>query len=196
MIGRVFVVAAAVLVLTLGTQPSGAGAHEQHQVGRYTVELGWHVEPALEGVGNAVYLEVHETAADRPVDGLAKTLRVQVTFGGGTQAFEPALRALTDTPGAYVGEIIPTRAGDYRFHLTGTIEDLNVDERFESGPTRFDPVTTPFSLQFPDQVGSSAGAARDVRALRDSVDQARLIGIAGVLVGIAGVALALTARRR
>ena len=189
---RLFGVAVLLLALT-----APALGHEQHQVGRYTVEMGWRDEPALEGAANAVYLEVRETATGKPVDALAKTLHVQVAFGGGGQTFEPILRALADTPGAYVGDIIPTRAGEYRFHLTGTIVDVPVDERFETGPGRFDPVTTPTAVQFPDQVGSAADTARAARTARETADQTRVLAIAAVaLAGIALVLSGLAARRR
>ena len=119
---RVALLAALLMVATF---PLGASA----QVGTYTVEMGWQSEPALEGVPNAAYLEVRETASGTPVDGLAKTLRIQVSFGG-AQTFEPAIRARADTPGAYVGDIVPTRVGD-QIHLSGTINEVKVDERFD-----------------------------------------------------------------
>lgn len=188
---RVLLVAAVLLVLA-----TPALGHEQHQVGPYTVEMGWRDEPALEGAANAVYLEVRETATAKPVDGLARVLRVQVSFGGGAQTFEPAFRALAEVPGAYVGDIIPTRAGDYTFRLTGTIGTVKIDERFETGPGRFDPVTTPSGIQFPDQLGSSASAAHDLQAVHDSEAATRLIAIAAILVSIVGIGLAVVTRTR
>ena len=185
--------ALATLVLLLGV-PLVVAAHEQHHVGPYTVEMGWRDEPALEGAVNAVYLEVQESASSKPVEGLAKTLRVQVSFGGGAQVFEPVLHPSAETPGAYVGDIIPTRAGDYIFHLTGTIGDLKVDERFETGPGRFDPVSSPTSLQFPDQLGSDANLAGDLQAVRDSDGVTRLIAIGAVLIGLASAGVVLRSR--
>lgn len=171
-----------------------AAAHEQRQVGRYTLEVGWRDEPALEGALNAVQVEVHETANGRAIPGLSKALRVAVSFGGVAQTFAPVLYERPSEPGTYFGDFIPTRTGDYIFRVTGRIGDLAVDERFESGPGRFDPVTAPASLQFPDQVGSIAGAARELHALREDIGQLRLLAIAGVLLGIGG--LGLVSRRR
>ncbi|HEY8759044.1 MAG TPA: hypothetical protein VIN74_11160 [Candidatus Limnocylindria bacterium] len=191
MIKRMLLVA----TLLLGSTTVALG-HEQHRVGKYTVEMGWRDEPALEGAANAVYLEVLETATGTSVEGLAKTLRVQVSFGGGAQSFEPPLQPLAGTPGAYVADIIPTRAGDYIFHLIGTIDTVQIDERFESGPARFDPVMVPNGIQFPDQLGSSESAARELQAVRDSETATRLIAIAALLVGAVGIGLAVATRRR
>ena len=47
-------------------------AHEQRQVGRYTLEVGWRDEPALEGALNAVQVEVRETATGSAIQGLSK----------------------------------------------------------------------------------------------------------------------------
>jgi len=121
--------------------------------------------------------------------------RVQVSFGGGAQTFEPILYSLAGTPGAYAGDIIPTRSGDYIFHLSGAVASVKIDERFESGPGRFDPVTRPSNLQFPDQVGSDSDRARDIHALRDSESGTRLIAVSAVLVALAGVAIGLWLRQ-
>lgn len=173
-----------------------AAAHEQRQVGKYTLEVGWRDEPALERARNAVLIEVRETASGRGVPGLTKSLRVLVSFGGSAQTFEPALEAAPDEPGTYAGAIIPTRTGDYIFRVTGKIEEQSVDERFESGPGRFDVVRSPSILQFPDQTGGEAALAREVRALRESIDQLRLIAIAGLAMAIIALTIAIAALRR
>lgn len=173
-----------------------AVAHEQRQVGKYTLEVGWRDEPALEGALNAVQVEVRETAIGTGVPGLTKTLRVLVSFGGSAQTFEPSLEARPTEPGTYTGAIIPTRTGDYVFRVTGKIEDQSVDERFESGPGRFDVVRSPSILQFPEQTGSEAALARELRVLRETIDQLRLIAIAGPAVGIVALTIAIAAFRR
>ena len=172
-----------------------AAAHEQRQVGKYTIEVGWRDEPALEGALNAVQVEVRETATGKGVEGLAKTLGVLVSFGGSTQTFEPALEPVFGEPGAYTGAIIPTRTGDYIFRVTGKIGEQSVDERFESGPGRFDVVRSPASLQFPDQTGSDAVLAREQRATREMAEQTRFLAIGGLALGISSLGLALLSLR-
>ena len=71
-------------LLILAAFPFQVSAHEQHQVGKYTVEMGW---PRL-------YASRSASAA--------------------AQTFEPAIRALAD--------------------LERTINEMKVDERFETGP--------------------------------------------------------------
>ena len=173
-----------------------AVAHEQRQVGKYTLDVGWRDEPALEGALNAVQVEVRETASGTGITGLTKTLRVLVSFGGSANTFEPSLEARPTEPGTYTGAIIPTRTGDYIFRVTGKIEDQSVDERFESGPGRFDVVRSPSILQFPEQSGSEPALARELRALRESIDQLRAIAVAGTAMGILALTIAILALRR
>ncbi len=188
-------VAAVMLALSGSTV---ALAHEQRQVGKYTLEVGWHDEPAIEGIMNAVEVEVHETASGKGVEGLTRTLRVVVSYGGLAQTFEPTLRAVGGEPGSYLGDLIPTAPGDYTFRVVGTIEELKVDERFESGPGRFDPVRSPDALQFPDRVGSAGALAREIRALNDQLQFWRLVTVGAVAIALVatGVALTLVPGRR
>lgn len=169
--------------------------HEQRQVGKYTLEVGWRDEPALEGMLNAVQVEVKETATGQGVEGSEKTLRVVVSFGGGIQTFEPVIEPVFGQAGTYAGAIIPTRSGDYLFRVTGKIGQQNVDERFESGPGRFDVVRSPSTLQFPDQAGTAGALGREQRATREIAEQTRLIAIGGLTLAIVSVALALLALR-
>jgi anti-sigma factor RsiW len=96
----------ATVALALALSASAA-AHEQRQVGPYTLEVGWRDEPALAGLQNAVEVEVRELATGHGVDGLAKTLVVSVSFGGSRAVFVPELRSLgAADPGHYTADII------------------------------------------------------------------------------------------
>lgn len=188
---------AAATLSTLIALGSPAIAHEQRQVGPYTIEIGWRDEPALAGLLNAVELEIRETANGRGVDGLAKTLTVAVTFGGSTTAFEPSLRSFgANDPGHYVADLIPTAAGDYLFRLRGKIGAQDINELFESGPGRFDPVRSAASVAFPAQEALDPSAARELRALRETADQTRAVAFAGLLLGAVSLALAVVGLRR
>jgi len=170
--------------------------HEQRQVGAYTLEVGWRDEPALEGMLNAVQVEVRETATGHGVEGSEKTLRVLVSFGGGIQTFEPVIEPVFGQAGTYTGAIIPTRSGDYLFRVAGKINQQNVDERFESGPGRFDVVRSPSTLQFPDQAGTAGALGREQRATREIAEQTRLVALGGLTLSVVAVSLALLALRR
>ena len=193
---------AAVALASLG--PTGAAlAHERRVVGPYALIVGYLVEPAYVGDKNAIELKVLATGTNEPVDGVEKTLKASIAFGGG-QFKEFPLRPWPGTPGGYLADVIPTRVGSYRFRFTGTIATTKIDEEFESGPGRFADVEVADKLQFPEVVASSAQVAQAAKraeeraaaaeAALDSVagqaSVARTFGIAGILAGVAGAALA------
>jgi hypothetical protein len=187
------VLAALGLVLTVALP---AAAHEQRQVGKYTLEVGWRDEPALAGLLNAVEVEVREAATGQGVEGLTKTLKLSVTFGGGRSAFEPALRSLgASDPGHYVADVIPTAPGDYLFRIQGTIGTQDVNELFESGPGRADSVRPASTIAFPAQDVLDPAVARDLRALRETADQSRTIALGALTLGLVSAGMALIALR-
>lgn len=190
---RQLTAALVVVALILLVSSSLALAHERREVGKYVIEMGWRDEPALAGLLNAVFLEVHDKATDEPVEGLEKTLTVSVSYGGITRSLQPQLRrAGGDEKGVYVAEIIPTRAGDYTFRLQGKIEGQSVDERFESGPGRFDPITAATGIQYPDQ----SDLRDEVAALRDTASRTQLLAGVALLLGVIGLGLGVWAVRR
>lgn len=200
MLRRVFALLAIVAVLLIASsQP--VLAHERREVGKYTFVVGWNEEPALEGLINAVFVRVTETGASRAIEGLESTLRVAVTFGGSVTTFEPALRTVRGAPGSYTANIVPTRSGDYTFRFTGKVESTEIDQRFESGPGRFDPITAQASLQFPEKVSSSFELSRQSRAAIDYAETTRTffigsLAISGMAALFAAGALVQVRRRR
>ena len=188
--------AAAVVIANLLTWSTPAAAHEQRVVGKYTLEAGWHEEPAVVDRPNAVFFEVKETSTGRAIRGLKDTVTVVVTFGGLRTTFTHELEEIFDEPGAYSADIIPTAVGDYSFHFTGKIEDQAIDEKFDSGPGRFDSIGPATDLQYPFQAATVAQLTLQVADLKGTIDQARLIGIAGVVLGLVGLGAAVRLRRR
>lgn len=160
--------------------------------------VGWSEEPALEGMSNAVSLRVTETASGRGVESIDQTLRVTVIFGAIENVYEPELRAVRGQAGAYTAAMIPTRAGDYIFRFKGRIEDLVVDESFESGPQRFDPIAAPDELQYPDRIGGTSALIDRIRSLEERLDLWRFaaIGAGGLALTSGVLALAALARTR
>jgi hypothetical protein len=191
-----------------------AWAHERRQLGPYILVVGFLHEPAYVEERNGAAITVFRTDG-RPVEGLEKTLKVEVSAGGASRTFD--LTPDRNNPGTYVAEFIPTRLGTYVFRFFGTIENLTVDERFESGPGRFDEVVSKATLQFPTTVPSNgelaaqlqrapaqgtpapalaAGGTEAHRALREAErarTRATVLGIAGLAVGLGGLMLALYA---
>jgi hypothetical protein len=186
--------ALAVVVASLGILATPAAAHERRNVGPYTFVVGWINEPAVVGQANGLTLTVVETAGDKPVEGLEKTIRADVITGGGAKTRALTLEPDADQPGHYTSAFVPTRVGDYTFHISGTAGTTRVDEKFESGPNRFDPVTDGSALQFPDTVPSTADLARQLADANGKLTIAIALGAAALVVSLVSVTLAT--RRR
>lgn len=198
---------ALVMVLLFGVLTANlALAHERRDVGKYQFVVGFAVEPAFEGVPNGASLRVTNRETNTPVTGLENTIQVEIHHGS-TQAIKN-LRAVFGQPGLYQADLIPTAPGTYEFHFKGTVEGLDVEEEFVSGPGRFNDVQPQADTQFPESVGSvrevQAAARGASTAANDALDKASsastlaIVGVAlgaiGIVIGGAGVALA--ARRK
>lgn len=205
-----FAASLSVALMILGAAP--ALAHEGRKLGDLEMEVGWGTEPAYSGEVNSVQiLLVHD---GKPVVDLGDTLDVEVTFGDQTQSFpiEPNFEpGEFGTPGDYRAWLIPTTSGQYSFHFTGTIDGEDVDETFTSGPTTFDDIENPQSVEFPVQqpstgelaeridrveprlAGAIGGVQDDVQATADDASSARTIGLIGLVVGAIGLIVAIVA---
>ena len=183
------------VAMSVAAQPGSA--HERRTLGPYQVVVGWLEEPAFAGVANAVDFRVTDTRSTppKPVEGLEKTLTVEVFQGGSTTPFSAPFRTRFGNPGAYAADIVPTRAGDYRFVVKGKIESLDVNETFESGPGRFDEIRPIAQLQYPDKVPAGAELGRSLDETRSTTDQVRIIAIVALILAAAAVALPLIRRR-
>lgn len=189
--------ASAIAALSVLTGTATAEAHERRNVGPYQFVVGWLEEPAFAGVTNAVSVAVTDTRITpaKPVEGLEKTLTVEVFQGGSTTAFSPSFRTRFGAPGSYAADVMPTREGSYRFVIKGKIETLDVNETFESGPGRFDEVRSARALQYPDKVPSGAELARTLDDIRSTAEQMRLIAIAALVVAVIALGLPFLRRR-
>jgi len=199
----------AALVMTAGP----AAAHEARTVDGIDMEVGWGTEPAYAGAENSVQILLSH--GGQPVTALGDTLKVEVSFGDQTQEFpiEPFFDTEEGfgTPGDYRAFLIPTRAGSYSFHLSGTIEGHHIDETFTSGPKTFDDISNPQAVQFPVQDPSTGELAaridREVPRINDQIDAANTtaqsasddassattFAIVGIAVGAVGLAVAIVA---
>jgi hypothetical protein len=202
---RILATAAVLTALLLAfAAPGAALAHEGRTVaGKYEFTVGFITEPAFAGQMNAIDLRVAHSAEkeedETPVEGVEQTLKAEVIVGGGAQVMPVELRTRFNQPGAYAGYFMPTRAGSYTFHFTGTIEGTPIDERFESGPGRFNDVQDPQPLQFPDKLPSAGTVADDLQAAHSEAAAARNLALVGLGAGVLGVivgGLSLLARRR
>ena len=197
-----------------------AAAHEEREVGGVALVVGFGQEPAYAGQPNSVELLLSK--GGMPITDLGDTLSVAVGFGDQSKdlSVEPFFEiGEFGTPGDYRAWFIPTRAGRYVFHFTGTIHGTKIDETFTSGPKTFDDVVNPADVEFPVQDPTNGELAdridREIPRLEASVAEARssadrsvgsavddasgartiaLVGVAlgalGLIAGIAGIALA------
>jgi hypothetical protein len=174
----------AIVVSSFAVNTNLALGHERRVIGPYTFVVGWINEPAYVNVINSLDLTVTETTGAKPVEGLDKTLKAELTFGGTTIAQPLALAARFGLPGHYSGYVLPTRVGDYTFRITGAVGTMNIDEKFESGPGRFGAIESTDPLQYPAKVVSNTDLAA-------RLDQLQTLVIAGIVLG--GLALLASA---
>jgi len=162
---------------SLSLATSIAAAHENRTVGPYALEVGWSMEPAYVNTVNAVFVEVVDAQTSAPIEHLDKFIQVEVIVGGAAARRTFDLQPVPQEPGHYQAPFIPTAVGDYTFRVFGTIGSTKVDERFESGPGRFDPVISDSPLQFPKPLTTND-------QLVERLDQVRLIAIGALILGI------------
>ncbi|MCC6770448.1 MAG: hypothetical protein IT360_04480 [Gemmatimonadaceae bacterium] len=203
---RVFRAVLVAATLALVALPGAAEAHETRSVGKYSFVVGWNVEPAYEGIKNGVDLRVQlPGTAPIPVEGVEKTLKVEVTNIAGGQQVTVPLETVFGSPGRYIAHLVPTVPGQYSFRFFGTIEGNQINETFTSGE-KFNNIQTINEIQFPEkvaQVREVQGVASDAQQAADDADStassARTLAIVAIALAVlsgAGTAAALVTRRR
>ncbi len=193
-----FGILAALFALALFLVPAGASAHERRDLvgGKYQAAVGFLTEPPIESQMNGIDLTITDlsqkdaSGKGMPVEGLEKTLKAQVSVGGGGAMKDVPLAARFGMPGHYAGYFMPTEAGSYTFRISGTINDQKIDEKFESGPGRFNDVESLASVQFPNIVTVPANLQSQLDAARSAANMARIFGIVGTMIGIVGLGAA------
>jgi hypothetical protein len=202
LLAAIVAASAATLLITAGP----ASAHEHRLVaGKYTFTVGWGDEPTYTGFKNSVSLALAD-AADKPITDVTDTVKVQVKSGDKTvdMTMEPNFKVgVYGDPGDYRAFIIPTRAGTYSFHFTGTIHGDAIDETFTSSETTFDSPKEASDVEFPakdpsagqlsqriDRESSRVQALQPaVSSAKDKASSAGTLGIIGIVVGALGLAV-------
>jgi hypothetical protein len=202
----VAILTTAILVGTAGP----ASAHEQRRVGQLNFVVGFGEEPAYAGLPNSVQLRLSD-AKEKPVTDLAEgALSVEVTFGDQTTklSLEPRfVVGVFGDPGDYRANFVPSRPGQYKFRFTGTVAGQQVDETFTSGPETFNdvedgaeqmfPVRDPSTGQLAERLEREVARLESANANANASDgTARVLGIAGIVVAVAAIAVSLLTLRR
>ena len=203
----------AVLLSVLVGVPSTAGAHERREVGAYQLVVGFLTEPAFEGLKNGVDLRVLDRETHQPVEGLERTLQVELTYVASGAATVLHLRAIYREPGRYTADLIPTVPGHYRFRFFGSLGETAVNETFDSraGGGQFDDVDASADLQFPERLPAPREMQSAIRGTQQTAQQAQdaalagrtstqTLAIIGTVLGALGLATGIgamvTARKR
>jgi hypothetical protein len=148
-----------------------ASAHAVLTVGKYHVAIGWQFEPSSGTVTyvdqpNAIQVFIDIPTPSNPVatpigdlnaDCTKPDFQVTASFGTATSSPmcpRPVFDA--DTGRGRLDEydvvLTPTRVGDYKFRIFGTIHGTAIDQTVTSGPTTFDSVGDQNSTEFPAAV--------------------------------------------
>lgn len=181
----------------------GAGvvtAHEKKHAGPLVLTIGWSDEPAFSGARNAVEIDVAD-AAGAPVVDAGASLAVEVSFGAErtTLPLAPAARQ----PGKYRAWIVPTRAGAYTFHVTGTVRLQALDITSTCSEQTFACVVDAADLQFPAKDPSPGQLADRLARTAPRADEAmarangaRWLSLAALAVSVVALSMALLRGRR
>lgn len=179
----------AIVASSFAISSNVAFGHERRIVGPYTFVVGWIDEPAYVNVVNSLDLSVTETSGGKAVEGLDKTLKADLTFGGLTTTQPLVIAARFGLPGRYSAHVLPTRVGEYTFRITGTVGTTSVDEKFESGPGRFGSIESTDPLQYPGRLVSNAELAARVDQLQTLIVAVIVVSGLALLASAAGMVM-------
>jgi hypothetical protein len=215
----------AVVLAALVATPASARA--ERQAGRYSLVVGLGDEPAFAGQPNSLQVLIRRDG--KPATDLAGRLGgLQASAFYGTRAdpeldrialpLEPFFGEGWGTPGDYRSFFVPTRPGSYTVHLHGRLGAEKIDLVIPSGPDTFGDVRDPARTAFPAVGEPTAGqlaqrldreairmtatllaATEARRQAEQAAARARLLTLAGLLLGLVGLAaatIALTRTRR
>ncbi len=130
----------ALLLLALGllaaVRPLFPLQEVQKEVGPYRIVAQFQEQPHVNDE-SILLLQVMDQRTGELVLGLADTLRMEgwVTPQTGLERRFPVyFRPAKDRPGVYEAIFVPPTVGQYRFRLTGQIEELETDMELTTGP--------------------------------------------------------------
>lgn len=141
---------------------STAFAHTTVEVGPYSIEVGWGIEPPVVGIRNDFVFEISESPSEGVKAGVKnafKNLEATVKFGGVTKKLD-----INSDPkaGHYHSPVIPTKTGSMSMLVQGKINDVDVDVEIP-----IEDVESTAVLDFPPTTGSSSD--QDVASLKNAM---------------------------
>lgn len=189
-----------------------ASAHEKRNIGPYTFVVGFLNEPAYADQENSLDLTICNgkdcnytvqqglRVVSNPVTNADQTLKAEVIMGSAAPLALP-LEPRYANPGKYTSYFIPSRAGSYTFHIFGTLQGMQINEKFISSPNTFSDVSQVSVYPTTPTQNTGSILQAQVESAQRSAATATTIGIAGAVLGLlglvaAGVALLRTPRGR
>lgn len=189
-------IAAALALLTLLFTPFLAGsalAHGHTNAGDYELVIGFHNEPAYQGEPNGLDLFVTNTKTNTRVNDLADTLKAEIIYGATKKELQ--LKPQWGQDGAYTAYLVPTAAGDYSWHIWGSIEGTPVDVTMQSSPDTFSPVEAKSEVDFPTTDPTSTDLQSQAAAAAQTAQTALIVGIVGAVLGVVGIVVGVMGMR-
>jgi hypothetical protein len=181
------------LLLVLVALPATTLAHERRTIagGKYDVVVGWDVEPTYLNQKNGATIRISEAGSNPavPVQGVEKTLKVQIRQGAQSREFP--LTAVFGQSGYYRADILPTRAGDYVWTFVGSINADQVNEKFDSADGKFDGVNPTTGLEFPIPLPDPVQTAASAQVAQSDAQSTRILAYVGIGVGVLGLIVGL-----
>jgi hypothetical protein len=136
------------LGVVLGLLAPVALAHQTVTVGdgpdRFELVVGFTREPLFTDERNALDLIVRRSEDGAPIEGLARSLGVEIIAPDGVATHAFTLRDQYGRPGAYTDDVMLGVPGVYTIRVRGFVGDVEVDETFQTHEVR--PLA---SLRFP-----------------------------------------------
>lgn len=181
--------------MLVGTRRT-AQAHTVTNVGDYAIIVGWVNEPPVVGVWNTMYVDIFNQ--EEELDASAVQLRqLELVSGEITRPTAPSRGSSGETV-RYAVSFMPTAVGATGAHIIGTLDGEPLDV------TVFpEPVEAANIAQFPDVALSNGDLQTGLIRLEDQLAAqqtqmviAYVVGGAGLLIGAAGLAVALQGRRK
>ncbi len=217
-------IALAVPLLLAALSLHPAYAHNATQVGDINIEAGWTTEPPLVGQLNGIVLEVTKISDGSPITNAFSSMDVKVVKGGQNKALSPTptedagvyvAEIIPTQLGQYAVTFSGTIAGQ-QINTQVELEDVEDSAGLNFPPssgngTGVDPgfveqmqqVVSDLNSQI-DSANTAAEQARNASQtaaqtatdIKAEADRAYLVGLVGIGVGVAGIAIAAVALRK
>src|SRR6266545_3004940 len=180
---RLWVIGPALFLIALFAIPTSALAHERRTIanGKYDVVVGWDIEPAYQGLKNSASIRISQAGSNPAVP-------MQ-----GASAKEFPLRAFFGQQGYYVADIVPMRDGDFQWTFVGSINEDQVNEKFDTADGKFGGVEAISGLQFPAAADAGQAATAAAAAAQSDAQGARTLAFVGIGLGVLGLLAGLGA---